>query len=118
MKPQRSLRLLIIICLLIITALGISSGAWKVIRAAIFTPTPIPTVMLDLAPDATPSLGLSVLDSTGTPMVYVPAGCFIMGKDGQPDDFGNTELPFKMCLPEGYWIDKTDVTNAAYQKFI
>src|SRR5579871_4671985 len=118
MKPQRSLRLPIIIGLLIITALGISFDAWKVIRIMISTPTPIPAIVLNLAPDATPSLGLSVLDSTGTAMVYVPAGCFIMGKDALPDDFGNTERPFKMCLPHGYWIDKNDVTNADYQQFI
>jgi len=41
-----------------------------------------------------------------------------MGSGGSHSDpfFGGT--PFKMCFSEGYWIDKTDVTNVAYQKFI
>jgi formylglycine-generating enzyme required for sulfatase activity len=44
-------------------------------------------------------------------MVYVPAGEFIMGGD----EF-NLIIPIHTVELEGYWIDKTEVTNAMYEK--
>ena len=66
------------------------------------------------------SAGTAAVDPRGTMMVYVPAGCFMMGNDpakdsqAQPDE----QPQFKMCFANGFWIDKTDVTNAAYNQFI
>jgi formylglycine-generating enzyme required for sulfatase activity len=51
-------------------------------------------------------------------MVYVPAGCFVMGKDDASDDTYTGGAPFRMCFSESYWIDKTVVSNAAYQRFM
>jgi formylglycine-generating enzyme required for sulfatase activity len=61
-------------------------------------------------------------------MVYVPAGDFIMGterKDGSDDNQGtNTPLnandarPRHTATTKAFFIDKTEVTNAQYQKFI
>ena len=55
----------------------------------------------------------------------VPAGCFMMGSGDSPQNYeykGYTAQyggdPFLMCFSKGYWIDKTVVTNSAYQKFI
>jgi formylglycine-generating enzyme required for sulfatase activity len=77
----------------------------------------IPTVLLVIPPNTVPTLGLTILDSTGTPMVYVPPGCFMMGSNA-PYSNASAGAAFRMCFATDYWIDKTDVTNAAYQKFI
>jgi iron(II)-dependent oxidoreductase len=47
----------------------------------------------------------------GAPMAYVPPGCFTMGHaHGRRD-----EAPeHTQCFPRGFWIDQTEVTNAAY----
>jgi formylglycine-generating enzyme required for sulfatase activity len=47
----------------------------------------------------------------GFEMVFVPAGCFMMGSEtGEPD-----ELPMhEQCLDAAFWIDRYEVTNAQY----
>ena len=47
----------------------------------------------------------------GMEMTYVPAGSFEMGSD---DPFYNNENPPHMVEVEGFWIDRTEVTNAQY----
>lgn len=45
------------------------------------------------------------------PMAYVPPGCFIMGRD----DGRRDERPaHTQCFARSFWIDVTEVTNAAY----
>ncbi len=45
----------------------------------------------------------------GLPMVYVPAGCFMLGSRTEPE-----ESPIRrVCLTE-FWIGQTEVTNAQY----
>jgi len=54
----------------------------------------------------------------GMVMVYVPAGEFLMGSsdaDGQADD---DEKPQHLVYLDGYWIDRTEVTNAQYRKCV
>ena len=54
----------------------------------------------------------------GMVMVYVPAGEFLMGSsdaDGQADD---DEKPQHTVYLDGYWIDRTEVTNAQYRKCV
>jgi serine/threonine-protein kinase len=46
----------------------------------------------------------------GMEMVYVPAGEFMMGSEGGPDD----EQPVHAVDVDGYWIDRTEVTNEMY----
>jgi formylglycine-generating enzyme required for sulfatase activity len=64
--------------------------------------------------------------------VYVPAGCFRMGtSDTEREHAESLEGPewaknrlaseqaqHEVCISAGYWIDKTEVTNAAYQAFV
>ncbi len=71
-------------------------------------------------------------DTQGVEQVWVPAGCFQMGtssdqakavRDAHPPAFIIAELPseqpqHQVCLTEGYWIDRTEVTNADFQKFV
>ena len=49
-------------------------------------------------------------------MVWVPAGTFRMGADNQqaePDEY-----PKHNVTIDGFWIDKTEVTNAQFEKFV
>lgn len=86
-------------------------------------------------PAATPDAlqaGDSREDTQGVEQVWVPAGCFLMGTSveqtkavlgGRPPAFVMSELPseqpqHQVCLTEGYWIDRTEVTNADFQTFV
>ncbi|MHB8993685.1 MAG: formylglycine-generating enzyme family protein [Armatimonadota bacterium] len=52
----------------------------------------------------------------GSEMVWVPAGKFMMGsQDGQGHD---DEHPRHEVVLRGYWIDRTEVTNEQYAKFL
>jgi sulfatase modifying factor 1 len=47
-------------------------------------------------------------------MVWIPGGTFSMGsEDGQ-----NDERPVHEVTVDGFWIDKTDVTNSVFEKFV
>jgi serine/threonine-protein kinase len=46
--------------------------------------------------------------------VYVPAGAFSMGSDTG----GGDEKPVHTVTLNAYWIDKTEVTNAMFTKFV
>jgi formylglycine-generating enzyme required for sulfatase activity len=77
------------------------------------TATPIPT----LAPDETPVAGSAIIsEKDGMKMVYVPAGEFLMGS---PDSKGSSdEHPQHTVYLDAFWIDRTEVTNAMYQKCV
>lgn len=60
---------------------------------------------------------LRVNEPAATPpgMVWIPGGEFVMGDDtGDHED----EKPAHRVLLDGYWIDRTEVTNAQFQKFV
>src|SRR5918992_2321294 len=48
-------------------------------------------------------------------MVWVPGGTFWMGCDGcgMPD-----ALPVHLVSVDGFWMDRTPVTNAEFQRFV
>lgn len=73
------------------------------------------------------ALGKSVLaagtvriDSKGVEQVWVPPGCFRRGADPAKDPGANWyETPeHDVCLTQGFWFDKYEVTNALYQVFV
>lgn len=89
------------------------------------------------APDATPEpeerqAGDTRTDEHGVEQVWVPAGCFMMGstrediqailQESPPawmrNEFPSEQPQHEVCITQGYWIDKTEVTNASYQAFI
>lgn len=80
-----------------------------------------------------PSAGESRIDEKGVEQVWVPAGVFLMGTHqedvkalkGQDDvpTWVKAALPsespaHEVTLSSGYWIDKYEVTNAAFQAFV
>ena len=79
---------------------------------------------------ATQEAGTTRTDARGIEQVWVPAGCFTMGS-ADPDGFAGLTAPkwasaekaseqpaHQTCLTSGYWIDKTEVTNAAFKAFV
>ena len=82
-------------------------------------------------PDLT-SPGQTRIDEKGVEQVWVPAGSFSMGTDEatihelealQPPGFVLSEFPLEqpqheVRITQGFWIDKYEVTNAAFQAFV
>ena len=91
------------------------------------TPTPTststPTPTLTPTSTATPTPAEPAAGATrrrandGMIMVYVPAGEFRMGSpeggEGEPH-----ERPQRQVALDGYWIDRTEVTNAQYRRCV
>ncbi len=48
-------------------------------------------------------------------MVWIPGGTFVMGGD---NEMGNDALPLHEVALEGFWMDETEVTNAAFAAFV
>ena len=47
-------------------------------------------------------------------MVYVPSGTFCMGSDRHYTE----EAPVHRVTIDGFWIDRTPVTNREFRKFV
>jgi formylglycine-generating enzyme required for sulfatase activity len=59
--------------------------------------------------------GMQRTDALGMLQVYVPAGCFMMGSEGNDAD----EVPVhQVCLTRPFWIDAYEVTHDAYRQFV
>jgi formylglycine-generating enzyme required for sulfatase activity len=70
-----------------------------------------------------------IQEFAGVEMVLVPAGCFMMGSTEEqleiirgPDSsetlFADELPPTEICFDEPFWIDRYEVTFAAFQEFI
>ena len=55
-------------------------------------------------------------DTSTTGMVYIKAGTFMMGGDN--NQASADEFPKHKVHVDGFWMDKTEVTNAEFQKFV
>ena len=105
-----------------------------------------PTTVESVAPSAPPSAaagstpvpsdgqtaGQTRTDTSGIEQVWVPAGTFTMGTDAKaiaaleeqsPPDWVTPEFPseqpaHEVTLTKGYWIDKDEVSNAAFAAFV
>ncbi len=92
------------------------------------TPTDIPTPTATLLPTA----GQTRLDQKGIEQVWVPAGSFQMGTDDASiaalkalnppgfvlSEFASEQPQHEVQITTGYWIDKYEVTNKAFQAFV
>jgi formylglycine-generating enzyme required for sulfatase activity len=82
------------------------------------TPTPSPTKAL---PTSTPTLGIGstrVSEKDGMVMVYVPAGEFLMGSADSDSNVKRDEKPQHKVMLDAYWVDRTEVTNAMFARFV
>jgi len=83
------------------------------------TPTPTPTSTPTPTPINTPPLQAGATrtrDKDGMVMVYVPAGEFFMGSTDADGVASDDEKPQHTVYLDAFWIDRTEVTNAQYQK--
>ena len=63
-----------------------------------------------------PNLGIGgtiISEKDGMTLVYVPEGEFVMGSEDEYD-----RSPVHTVYLDAYWIDRTEVTNAQYQKCV
>jgi formylglycine-generating enzyme required for sulfatase activity len=104
-------------------------------RAPTAPPTivaPPTTIASSPTPEAAPSAGTSRVDDRGIEQVWVPAGTFQMGSEAaaiqqlkalKPPGwmsaaFSSEQPAHTVTLTRGYWIDKYEVTNAAFKAFV
>ncbi len=69
------------------------------------------------SPTLSPTLGIGstrIAKVDGMMQIYVPAGSFTMGSDNGFD----YEKPVHTVTLDAFWIDKTEVTNAMFTKFV
>jgi len=51
-------------------------------------------------------------------LVYVPAGDFLMGSAYDDPEALPGEMPRHLVFLDAYWMDKTEVTNAMFERFV
>src|SRR4029079_17896273 len=69
--------------------------------------------------------GATRTDAHGVEQVWVPAGTFTMGSDDTsltPPAWAKDEAPserpgHEVAISKGYWIDRTEATNASFKAF-
>jgi len=101
-------------------------------------PTPTSTALVSVentptvtekAAAAQPAPGeVKVSEKDGMEQVYIPAGEFLMGSTQEQADAAiqsgcekkwiDSETPQHMVYLDGYWIDKTEVSNIMFSRFI
>ncbi len=106
----------------VLLIVGIVAASWlKANSAPTPTQQPLPTKPLPTStsrPTLTPDLPIQGDSQTrpadGMVMVYIPAGEFEMGST----DGGDDEQPVHEVVLDGFWIDRTEVTNARFAAFL
>ena len=84
--------------------------------------TEAPAVTLEVLPSATPGLAagtVAVNPADDLEVVYIPDGSFTMGSDVNYNlRRGFCLTPWHEVTLDAYWINKTEVTIAAFRKFV
>ncbi len=99
--------------LLTLSLLGCGSDEQMVVEEENIQIDEVPVV--EVVPEPTP-----VVVQVPEDMVYVPAGAFIMGSDPDVDPMTDAldELPQHKVFLGAYFMDKYEVSNADYTKFV
>jgi formylglycine-generating enzyme required for sulfatase activity len=111
-----------------ITSPSPSSSASAVASPSSSSPSPAESASAPTSVD--PNAGKERTDEHGVAQVWVPSGSFLIGTD-ETDPTGELAPPtwarfelaserpaHEVALSAGYWIDKTEVTNEAFQAFV
>ena len=70
-------------------------------------------------PASEPEAGATrVREWDGAEMVYLPAGHFLMGAADDDAEAEADERPQHWAWLDGFWIDRTEVTNGQYRLFV
>jgi formylglycine-generating enzyme required for sulfatase activity len=120
---QRSIRYHSVALLVLIPVTILAGSQMPVGRqaaAAIFTVTTEPSPVRTVTPMSIPAVRANaewtpiVQSFDGAEMVLVPPGCFMMGSTDQARE----QPVHKVCFDQPFWIDRYEVTNAAYRQFV
>jgi formylglycine-generating enzyme required for sulfatase activity len=118
MPAQRRLVLFILsaslIALALISLSSAPSRAQDEVPTATPSVTPSPTATLIPAGTLNSNWTSIIQEINGIPMVYVPAGCFMMGSE----DGGVDEKPVHRVCLSAFRIGQTEVTNAQYRRCV
>ena len=84
------------------------------------TATPYPTLAPELE---TPEVVIKdnyVDERSGVELIYIPAGNFVLGSNPEEDSYADPdeESPQLRVYMDGYWMAKTEVTNAQYLRCV
>ncbi|HAB19296.1 MAG TPA: SUMF1/EgtB/PvdO family nonheme iron enzyme [Verrucomicrobiota bacterium] len=125
--PAKSRKLWVLVLVL---AAGVSAAWWAVLNHS----RSVPLASAPTAPTS-PSTGVGsafrpTVENPAKPpgpgpdgMVWIPGGEFTMGSDSANDSMCGTPgltrdaLPIHRVWVDGFWMDKTEVTNAQWEKF-
>jgi formylglycine-generating enzyme required for sulfatase activity len=97
-------RVFVVLACLLVGAISVACGPTA--------ETPVPEVPEPKAGDSW------AREADGAVMVYVPAVEFTMGSTDADRDARDEEKPAHAVDLDAFWIDKTEVTNAQYQKCV
>ena len=95
------------------------TGTAAIVETATEVPaaTEAPTMTESTATELPYGIGSTMVSEVdGMPMVFVPAGEFIMGSPEGIGDFD--EDPQHLVYLSSYWIDQTEVTNSMYEQCV
>ncbi len=80
---------------------------------------PADTASRSLMASLVPGAGTARLwRGDGRTMVWIPAGSFLMGRSRGDDEAETDEQPAHTVHLEGFWLDRTEVTNAEYRRCV
>ncbi|MCB0155053.1 MAG: SUMF1/EgtB/PvdO family nonheme iron enzyme, partial [Anaerolineae bacterium] len=82
--------------------------------AATRSPTPAADAATDFVAPPAPTIEMRVWTADQAEMVFVPAGPFTMGSTTLGDD----ERPVRQVELDAFWLDRTEVTNAQFARFV
>lgn len=88
------------------------------------TEVPILPATASVQPTATPGpptelgLGSTIVAQDGMTQLYVPAGEFLRGSNEDDLDASDNEKPPRSIYLDAFWIDKTEVTNEMFARFV
>ncbi len=104
-------------------ALNVAPGATASATPSPTSPPPSPTLTATATstniPPATASPGAGwVRPADGMTMLYIPAGEFKMGSNDKDPNAQDDEQPRRTVYLDPYWIDRTEVTNAMFRRFV
>jgi formylglycine-generating enzyme required for sulfatase activity len=110
--------LLLLTAVLALLLFKVSTPMYASIPPATDTAAAVPTAVA--SPTAAPTMAaprpteVRVWEADGAHMLFVPAGEFIMGSE----ELGDDERPAHRVYLDGFWIDRYEVTNEHFARFV
>lgn len=108
-EPDPNLSPRQVIMAFVIVLVGVSFGTWVTLRGGIVKPS-----RTRGATALGHELPAPVKSADTNNMAWIPAGTFLMGSETGQED----EKPPHEVTVDGFWMDKTEVTNEEFERFV